>query len=356
MCVLCMSVCAGLVLAGCGATKARGVSGVSLADVQHSPAGKAHASSTTPFRFFSWWSFWNQPAPAGAPIDPHSAELVSALSAEVAAEAHAGIGPWINAAKYSVPIYTVPANQPTVAVKLAHAVPVPALQAAWSAVPLPANAHPASGTDGVLVVWQPSVARMWEFERLTHTSSGWRATWGGAMRYVSSNAGVYGPAAWSGAKTWWGVSASSLSVVGGLITLEDLKAGQINHALAIAIPSVRTGVYAFPAKRSDGISTNPLSLPEGAHLRLNPNLNLASLHLPPLTRMIAEAAQRYGIYVRDRGANVQFFAQDPTPTGKNPYSGQTGYFEGKSPPALLAAFPWSQLEVVQMELRQLPEL
>ena len=41
------------------------------------------------------------------------------------------------------------------------------------------------------------------------------------------------------------------------------------------------------------------SLPEGAHLRLNPNLNLAALHLPRLTLMIAEAAQRYGIFVRD---------------------------------------------------------
>ena len=104
----------------------------------------------------------------------------------------------------------------------------------------------------------------------------------------------------------WGASATSLSIAGGLITLEDLEKGQINHALAIAIPNARGGVYASPAQRTDGYSTEPLSLPEGAHLRLDPNLDLASLHLPRLTLMIAEAAQRYGIVVRDSAANVAF--------------------------------------------------
>ena len=109
--------------------------------------------------------------------------------------------------------------------------------------------------------------------------------------------------------------------------------GQINHALAIAIPNPRAGVYASPAQRTDGWSTEPLSLPEGAHLRLDPNLDLAALHLPRLTLMMAEAAQRYGIVVRDRAANVAFYAQDPTPTGTEPYTGAHGYFEGQVPAA-----------------------
>jgi hypothetical protein len=224
------------------------------------------------------------------------------------------------------------------------------LQSAWSVVPLPPSAHPASGTDAVLVVWQPSTDQLWEFERLVHDSDGWRAVWGGAMQNVSSNTGVYAANAWSGAQSWWGASASSLSLAGGLISLEDLEMGQIDHALAMAIPNVSKGVYASPAQRDDGRSTDQLSLPEGAHLRLNPNLDLATLHLPPVTLMIAQAAQRYGIFVRDKGANVQLFAQDPTPTGTNPYAGRGGYFEGKSPAQLLAAFPWSELELLKMEL------
>jgi hypothetical protein len=140
-------------------------------------------------------------------------------------------------------------------------------------------------------------------------------------------------------------------VAGGLITLEDLEAGVINHALAISVPDVRAGVFAAPAQRTDGSSRSPYSLPEGAHLRLDPGLNLESLHLPRLTLMIARAAQRYGIIVRDGSPSVaSFYAQDPTPTGTDPYHGEGGFFEGKYPSQLLASFPWGHLQLLKMEL------
>jgi len=303
-----------------------------------------------PFRFFSPTSFWNEALPADAPLDPSSAAVVGVFDEEVAVAEEAKKGPAINTTSYSVPVYTVPADQPTVKVTLERASGALTLQSAWDAVPLPPEAKPAAGTDRDLVVWQPSTDKLWEFWDLEETLTGWQAGWGGAIEKVSSDSGAYGPEAWLGATSHWGASASSLSIAGGLITLEDLELGQINHALAIAIPNARAGEYASPAQRTDGYSTEPLSLPEGAHLRLDPNLDLASLHLPRLTLMIAEAAQRYGIFVRDKAANVAFVAQDPTPTGTNPYTGPHGYFEGKSPAQLLASFPWSHLQLLKMEL------
>jgi hypothetical protein len=313
-------------------------------------SGDAHVSSSSaPFRFFSPTSFWNEPVPADAPVDPSSAAVVGAFDEEIAAEEQAKDGPWINTTSYSVPVYTVPAGQPEVSVELVGS-PDAALSSAWHAVPLPPTATPAVGTDGNLFVWQPSTDRLWEFWGLVHEAGGWHASWGGAMQNVSSDRGVYGPEVWAGAQSWWGVSASSLSLVGGLISLEDLQLGQINHALEMSVPAVRGGVYASPAQRTDGKSTNPVSLPEGAHLRLNPSLNLAALHLPRLTLMLAEAAQRYGIFITDGSTVAVFDAQDPTPTGTNPYTGPGGYFEGKSPNQLLASFPWSQLQLLKMEL------
>jgi hypothetical protein len=287
------------------------------------------------------------------PLDSSSASVVGAFDQVVAAEQGTGVGPWIGTSDYSVPVYSVAANQPTVTVKLFHT-PEPALSAAWRFVPLPPNAKPAAGHDGNLVVWQPSTDRLWEFWRLAHGVRGWHATWGGAIRKVSSNSGVFGLGAWPGAEPWWGVSASSLSIAGGLITFEDLEHGKIEHALAMAIPEVRAGVYSSPARRTDGKSTNPLALPEGAHLRLNPNLDLAALHLPKLTLMIAEAAQRYGVFIRDGAGNVQFFAQDPSSLSSNPYTGPNGYFEGMRPPQLLASFPWQELQLLKMELHRDP--
>lgn len=308
-------------------------------------------TSTAHFRFFSPSSVWNTPIPSGAQLDPGSSRMVKALGATVEGEQAAATGPWINTTRYSVPIYTVGANQPTVRVQLTSQIQSPALQAALQQVPLPPDAKPSEGTDGELVVWQPSSDRLWEFWRLVRTAGGPQASWGGAMREVSSNPGVYGSEAWPDAESWWGASASSLSIAGGLITLEDLQRGEINHALALALPEVRAGVYASPARRSDGKSQNPLSLPEGAHLRLDPHLDIAALHLPRTTRLIAEAAQRYGIVVRDGASVVQFFAQDPVTAPKNPYTGLGGYFEGKYPNQLLAAFPWSHLQLLKMELR-----
>jgi hypothetical protein len=313
---------------------------------------RARASTAAPghFRFFAPTGIWNARLADGAPLDPSSSSLIKAFQSEVSAEQSKRVGPWINTSRYSVPIYTVPADQPTVRVRLTSPQPAPSIQAAFEQVPLPPDAVPSGGTDGNLVVWQPSRDRLWEFWRLVRTADGPEASWGGAIQDVSSNPGVYGPDAWPGAKTWWGASATSLPIAGGLITVEDLRLGEIDHALALAIPAVRGGVFASPAQRSDGKSTNPRSLPEGAHLRLDPSLDIATLHLPRTTRLIAEAAQRYGIYVRDGSSVIQFFAQDPVNLGGNPYTERDGFFEGRYPDRLLASFPWQRLQLLKMEL------
>ena len=68
--------------------------------------------------------------------------------------------------------------------------------------------------------------------------------------------------------------------------------------------------------------------------------------------MIARAAQRFGIFVRDKARVAQFFAQDPQPTGANPYLGAAGYFESETPSELLSSFPWSRLQVLAMDLHR----
>jgi hypothetical protein len=318
------------------------------------PEPEPEPLSGPPFRFFSPTSFWNTTPAAEAPLDPQSGPIVSAFQAEIGKELSMHHGPSISTTSYGVPIYTVGANQPLVRVQLTSQSPAPNLQAAFSAVPLPPDAKPTEGTDGTLVVWQPASDRLWEFWRLRKGTEGWEASWGGAMEHTSSDSGAYGPGVWPNSKTWWGSSASSLSIAGGLITLEDLERGEINHALAMAIPNIRAKEFSLPAQRTDGKSTSPSSLPEGAHLRLDPSLDLSTLSMPPLTRMIAEAAQRYGIFIRDYSSVAHFFAQDPSSLPTNPFLGPQGYFEGRYPGELLASFPWEHLQLLQMELRTSP--
>jgi hypothetical protein len=322
-----------------------GAAAASLGQNPKQAPGKHSSLVPAPFRFFSPNSFWNTRVPADARLDPSSHGIVSELAALANSEQRQKNGPWINSSEDGAEIVTVRPNQPTVQVKLDH-YPDPALTAAWSSVPLPRSAQPSAG-DNDLAVWQPSTNRMWEFIELRHRPDGWHAEWGGAMQHVSTNPGVYGHRAWPGAKNWWGVTASSLPLVGGAMTVDELASGQINHALAVAVPNVRRASYASPARRDDGNSTERNSIPEGARLRLDPRLNLAALNMPPLTRMMAEAAQRYGIIVRDYAPNIAFIAQDPTGTGSDPL---TRLYQGLYPNQLLASFPWRHLQVVKMDL------
>ncbi len=271
--------------------------------------------------------------------------MVAGLLSEVNSELARHHGPWINTREYSSPVYTVGASQPTVRVALDSG--NPQLQGALNAVPIPAGAAPAAGSDANMIVRQPATDSMWDFWRLQKRSDGWHAGGGGAMRNVSTSPGYYTPDAWSGAQSWWGATATGLPLLGGMMTIAELQRGRIDHALAMAVPHARAGVWSWPAAHGDGDSSDPNSLPEGARLRLDPTLDLKKLNLPPLTRMMAEAAQRYGIVLRDRAGCVAFVGEDPSPLTTNPYP---AIFGKSYPNQLLASFPWRSLQVLRLDL------
>jgi hypothetical protein len=278
-------------------------------------------------------------------IDPSSSALVSRLGAMVASEIPNKSGPWINTTQYSVPVYTVPAGQPLVTVTLDKTQPyaMPLKSSFGAGVPIPAGAQAAAGRDQHMVIWQPSSDTMWEFWHMRQLSDGWHADWGGTMRNVSTNPGYFNGTQWS-----WGASATSLPLVGGLITPAELAAGHIDHALAIALPQTRAKSWTLPAQRTDGFVTASDSIPEGARFRLDPSLDLTSMNLPRLTLILAQAAQRYGIIVRDKSGVVTFYAQDPTPTGTNPYP---ALFGTPWPSGPLATFPWSKLQLLTTQMK-----
>jgi hypothetical protein len=301
---------------------------------------------TTPFALptYAPTSIWSAPVDGAQAIDPDSDGIVNHLLGMVNSEEVKHNGPWINTAAYSVPVYTVPASQPRVPVTL----DVPwhyadSLRLALAAgVPIPLGAHPATGTDRTLVIYQPSTDTLWEMWVAQIEPDGWHARWGGMMTNVSQNPGYF-----SGPLKTWGATATSLASTGGLISPAELQSGVINHALAMAIPLVRKGWFAAPAQRTDGSDASTDSVPEGAHFRIDPTLDLDSLNLPPITLMLARAAQKYGIIVRDKSATVTFYGEDPTPFGASPYR---TLFDNQYPYQFLASFPWSHLQLLQMSL------
>ena len=305
------------------------------------PTPSLAAPPTAPNRLFAASSFWNAPLADDAPTDPKSSAYVAKLL-----QLRAKYTTWINTTANSVPVYRVAADQPLVKVTLDKNAIDPsskALAAAFAAgVPIPANAVAGAGVDHNLVVYQPSTDTYWELWVAQKLADGWHARWGGKLTDVSSSEGRY-----TDPNPLWGSSATSLPLIGGLMTLDELRQGRIDHALAISLPEARAHVHAWPAQRTDGTVDDPDAIPEGTRLRIDPKVNLALIPMAPLTRMMAEAAQRYGIVVRDTSGAIAFYGEDPTPTGTHPYG---TIFGGAYPSALLAQFPWDKLQALETQL------
>ena len=114
-----------------------------------------------------------------------------------------------------------------------------------------------------------------------------------------------------------GVSArgSGLPLFAGLITPEEVRAGRIEHALAISIPGAAQRKYVQPASRTDGTGSLR-SVPEGARLRLRPGAEKKLTHTfvrngteRETARTIITALERYGAIVVDRSAAPTMYAQ-----------------------------------------------
>ncbi len=294
-------------------------------------------------RWFARDSVWNTELEDDAPLAPKSKLISDRLRREVASQREQGYGPWMNIGEYSSPVYTVGPDQPTVEVRDAPDPEQwpPAMTEAFKRVPIPRDAKEAKGTDAHLVVWQPSTDTMWEFWVARKTREGWTARWGGIIENVSDDPGYY-----TGEREHWGASGTSLPIVAGMVTHEDLERGRIDHALALAIPDAAYARWVWPAQRSDGQDIAPDAIPEGTQFRIDPDVDLEQLRMPRLTRMLAEAAQRYGFIVRDRASVVTFFGEDPTPTGRDPWKPQIG---DRKLTDLIGAFPWQHVQALDAE-------
>jgi hypothetical protein len=106
--------------------------------------------------------------------------------------------------------------------------------------------------------------------------------------------------------------ASGLAAMGGLIRAWELEAGQINHALAVALNNdqMRRGPV-WPASLEDGHAATEYhgSVPMGTLMAIPPDVNLNTLGLSPGGLVLARALQDYGAYLTDGSSRFVFYAE-----------------------------------------------
>ena len=332
------------------------------------PAGLAAppAEASAQQCYFPSSFFCHRLAP-DAPIDPDSAAMV----AEVRNMAR-GLRPDgrngrqvanrenVNHDEYAPMLYTVPADQPRVAVALDSG--DPELRAALAAgVPIPPYAQPAPGTDGQLIIYQPSTDTMWEFWRARRgITGGWRATWGGVIGDVSTNPGHYQDAVAGGypQRHTWGGPASGIPNLPGLITVEQLRSGVIGHAVIFSTWANHPTRWVYPAQRTDGRCRGLMGricagVPQGARFRIDPRFDVSRID-HPIARMIAAAVQDYGMVLTNTtGSGVSFYAEGwrGHPGRGDPYYGPGGLFTTDPSQAattrFMREFPWGHLQMLR---------
>jgi hypothetical protein len=179
-------------------------------------------------------------------------------------------------------------------------------------VRIPTSAQPDSAGDASMAVIDPTRTKVAEFIGMRWTSST-RIDADVAVINNLTDQGVY--PSYHGARAYGG------SAIAGLIRKDELAAGVIPHALAVAVdPSSLNrnapggNTFVWPANSSDGGNGSGYgsdgNLYMGSLLTIPRSVNVDALGLSAQARAVAHALQDYGAYIVDRGGgNVIYYAE-----------------------------------------------
>lgn len=261
------------------------------------------------WRPFADTSPWNTKIPSGAALDPDNQEMIDDL---LVSSQWAFLG--INIKGFSIPLYWANDTSPKELVKAAvggEGFPGQNGMNGQAMVPIPTGAAPDPESDRHMLIVHENKAQAWDFWNAVDEGSTWTCGLCATTDLFGSGAR---PIA-EGNPTWYtshGSRACGFPLIAGLIRVEELEAGKIEHALVMAYPHIRAGLYTPPASTAqatvgtDAIKTR--GIPCGGRIQLDPNLSLDSLGLSASGKIVARALQEYGAYIGDYSGAINLYA------------------------------------------------
>jgi hypothetical protein len=306
--------------------------------------------------FNSGSAFW-EPIPANPTLAPNNADL-QALLADPEANMVA------NLVSFAVPIveWSITATPvPLTVLETGHDGWGYNELSSVASVQLPIDAAAAAGSDGKLVIIDRNNNRVLDLLAAARTDTGWNAKWGGVYplngdgtsptpAYQGPNAQVYPEPVSRG-------TGSGISSLAGLVTVDDIASGTINHALVFATDRACgppfTGTFWPPATTTDGWVEDGPCLAEGARIQLDPAVNVDLLGLDPGRAMIAKALQRFGAYCIDNGGSRLGFIFELAPPERVSVYEQAGLVGDY---ASLTDLPWGSVRLLAPTIAATTEL
>lgn len=261
------------------------------------------------WRPFSPSSPWNTKLPFDPPIDPNSDAML---------EDFVRANPlYINMPEWSVAVYYIDAEKtPTSRVSSFNADGHGRGFSSRTRIPNPPGAVP-GGTDerstGFISIIDPVQNTAWEM-RYAGKDAGGNWTMGYGSRVDLSGDGVSQP--WMMAADPREARAGRISgipLIAGVIRVEEIKAGQIDHALAFAYSRPKPNTFVPPASMSLDETQNapeaPFGMPFGTRIQLDPAFDVENSALSPAGKVIARALQEYGAILVDQAGGSTLYAE-----------------------------------------------
>ncbi len=259
------------------------------------------------------------PIPANPDIDPKSAGMLAPLTGGTCCIANLyAYGIPIYHATWSDPLYNVNCTKPWGPCPFDHPVRVPA------------GAAPHTGSDKAMVIIDWTNNTSYEFWLVTSIGNGQINTgWGGYTDIHGTGNGVNS-------------TGAEISRIAGVVRTHEIANGHIPHPLVFSTTTSCDVEFRWPATKTDGWSTDPYCLPEGARIQLDPSINVDAI--PGISageKTVAKALQTYGAYNIDNGGAPMAFSFE-TPTGSDPYPGAGFGWDWY----YMSKIPWGSMRVL----------
>jgi hypothetical protein len=156
--------------------------------------------------------------------------------------------------------------------------------------PIPANPKREAGGDSHILIVDRDACKLYEIYDSNFVNGRWEAG-AGAIWNLRSN--LLRP------NNWTSADAAGLPILPGLIRIDEVMRGVINHALRFTAPRTRDQ-HIYPARHHAGESNDPALPPMGLRVRLKSSFNMNSFS--PRNRVILTALKRYGMILADNGS------------------------------------------------------
>lgn len=226
---------------------------------------------------------WNRDV-SRDPVDPLSDRYIANMQSHGDPNLHPDFGA---NPEYGIPYVVVPATQPRVPVRFTEygdeSDPGP--------YPIPPDAPVEFGRDHHVLVLQQGTCTLYELYHASRDGAGWAAG-SGAVFNLRSNA--------LRPREWTSCDQAGLPILPGLVRYDEVMLGEIRHALRVTFEHTQAAWIA-PATHPGGDDNDREAPPMGLRLRLKASFDVSRLR--GMSRVIARAMQRYGMFVADTGGN-----------------------------------------------------